>query len=455
MKRFALVFILALPMLSTACAQGNIYSGNNANIDASSDSGSDTADDTGTSADTGVDAFEDADINPDAEVEPIGLFAVESEIASLDNDVLVSDVEVVLASFPLLMTKAGPVVVMGQGNWFSSECCATGTIALRVDGEMQGTRASMGFQSHTQHPFAVDAVVNLYAGSHTVELIAWRSLGVGSFTVRATAQIAGLVGFSGAIQVLLEQDILVDAIDDFPITTLSLTHPGGDVYVEHTGTLERFTGDGDALSQFYLDGIWYSDALGINDLVTGYDEVAPVVIQDVFFNLPEGNHTLELRSSRLWYDTYQPDVTFNVKENSGLMAAWGTFTGHARTAVFEGIVGNESVVLSSTSFTLPDNHNGIVWVTVHGRWLDVENSGEGGLEAARLILDGNDVGPFAIQQFIEGYTISQRSFVLGYLARDLAPGNHTAGVSIRKAIPSDTNHNIPNLKAATLLSVLW
>jgi hypothetical protein len=186
-------------------------------------------------------------------------------------------------------------------------------------------------------------------------------------------------------------------------------------------------------------------------MVIGQDDIAPQSGHAIV-SLASGIHTFNLKSAKLDYPSNT--VAFNVGAGATLVTAWGNIAGHKETESKDQTFGNvQPADLASTTFDLPPGHNGRVWIAAQGRWLDLNNAGTGGLEAAVLVLDGREVGPFALQNFVSGKTMSQRNFALGYLAIDLAAGTHTVAVRVRPATPGGVN--MPNFTANAITVALW
>lgn len=376
-----------------------------------------------------------------------------SVMASLGSDRTVGAAAEVLASTTLVLTTAKPVLFHAAGNWFTASGVSIGRMQLRVDGAALPGNTSMQFNLAGQrHPFLVNGAETLAAGTHTVELVASRDAGAGTFTVQATAQVTALVGFGDVARLLTPAGASINGVTPVPVASLSRTTTGP-IYLEHAGTMQRVSGDGDAIAKIYGDGAWLSDStFGINDLVTGHDDIAPLGAHALWDPGP-GAHTFSLFTHKLDY-SYNT-VIFNAVPEATLVAAWGHLVGHATTNVLDVPVGNATTTLAVTNFTLPAGHPGRVWMVAQGRWLDLLNSGTGGLESAVLVLDNTQVGPWAVQAFENHMTQSQRNFSLGYLATSLSAGPHSLQLRVAKANPADPAHDLPNFAVSASTVVLW
>lgn len=371
---------------------------------------------------------------------------------SLSADRIVTDAQV-LAVARLVLLDSKPVVFHGVGNWFTDSGISIGRMQIRVDGIALPGNTSMLFTVAGQrHSFLVNGAEVLSAGNHTVELVASRDAGTGSFTVQASAQLTALVGFGDVAVVLTGSSAPISGVSPVQVSSMSRSTTGP-VYLEHAGTIQRVSGDGDAITKIYGDGGWLSEStFGINDMVSGQDEIAPLGAHALWAPRA-GTHIFAVYTHKLDY-SYNT-VTYKVVPEATLLAAWGNISGNATSNVLDVPVGNASVELGRRTFTLPAGHNGRVWVVVQGRWLDLSNSGTGGLESAILMLDNVPVGPFAVQSFHRDMTQSQRNFSLGYLASSLSAGDHTVKVRVAPANPADPHHNMPKFAVSASTVVLW
>lgn len=261
--------------------------------------------------------------------------------------------------------------------------------------------------------------------------------------------MTNLIGFANVQQLMNYSPVTISntSLTDVFSGNYSTTGP---VFLQSSATIQRLSGEGDAITQIFANGSWEGQ-LGINDMVIGQDDIAPQGGHAIV-SLASGIHTYELKSAKLDYPGNT--VAFNVGAGATLVTAWGNIAGYVKTESRDQTFGNKQPAdLDSTTFVLPPSHNGRAWIAAQGRWLDLKNAGTGGLEAAVLVLDGREVGPFALQNFVGGQTMSQRNFVLGYLAIDLAAGTHTVAVRVRPAMPDGVN--MPNFTANAITVVLW
>lgn len=374
-------------------------------------------------------------------------------MASLPFDRDVGTAPEVLASTPLVLAASKPVVFHAAGNWFTQSGVAIGRMQIRVDGTALPGNTSMLFaRAGQRHPFLVNGAATLTAGAHTVELVASRDAGSGSFTVQASAQVSALVGFGDVALLLSPPGAPISGVSPVQVSSMSRSTTGP-IYLEHAGTIQRVSGAGDAITKIHGDGLWLpNSSFGINDMLEGHDDIAPVGAH-ALWDPGAGPHTFALYAHKLDY-SYNT-VTFNVVAGATLLAAWGNIGGSAARNVLDVPVGNATSDLAVTTFTLPAGHSGRVWIVAQGRWLDLLSSGRGGLESAILVLDGAQVGPYAVQAFEDRMTQSQRNFSLGYLATSLSAGAHTVKIRVAKANPADPTHDMPSFAVSAHTVVLW
>lgn len=366
------------------------------------------------------------------------------------TDTSVGATQQVIASRTFMLSAAAPVLFHGCGNWFHQSGTAIAQVRIRVDGnDLSETSMLFNSVAGQRHPFMLQAVSTLGAGSHTVELVALRSAGTGTFTVQASSQVTNLVGFANVQQLMNYSPVTISNTSFTDVLSGNYSTTGA-VFLQSSATIQRLSGEGDAITEIFADGSWKGQ-VGINDMVIGQDDIAPQSGHAIV-SLASGIHTFNLKSAKLDYPSNT--VAFNVGAGATLVTAWGNIAGHKETESKDQTFGNvQPADLASTTFDLPPGHNGRVWIAAQGRWLDLNNAGTGGLEAAVLVLDGREVGPFALQNFVSGKTMSQRNFALGYLAIDLAAGTHTVAVRVRPATPGGVN--MPNFTANAITVALW
>ncbi len=385
-----------------------------------------------------------------------GLLAPGSASASLGRDTVVGGTTTVLAQTRVRLIEEGPVVLHAVGNTWGRGRPVTAQFQIRVDGRLAGGKARMAFLNGDQrHPFLLNGVATLGPGVHTVRLEAVRVAGAGEFNVQATAQLSALVGFKHAVQQIVRRDVRIDSKTPIPVLEREI-ETVGPVLIEHAGTLRRAINSGDGMTNIFIDGQWRS-SLGINDLVEGFDERAPVGALTTLNDTVPTRHRIGLRALKLFIPgRYENQVIFDVEPDTTLITAWGGVLGmKASDYAPDALVGDGSITVAPASFDLPAGHSGRVWVVAHGRWLEPPNTGLGGLEAARLEVDGRGVGAWVVQRFVRGATISQRNFALGYLATGLRPGRHEVRVRVQKALPDDRNHHMPSLVVQCNTVAVW
>lgn len=387
----------------------------------------------------------------------IGLIDTASKSATLPTDAIVGGTVMVLAALNVTLCESHPVFLHAAGNWFYQTGAPLGEMRVRVDGILQQSLTAMYFgQPGARHPFSLVAAVDLLGGRHTVELVAMRTLGTGSFVVQASTTLNALVGF-GAVRQAITPDVYIAENTVVESAQMNLS-PVGTVFLNHSGTVQRVNYFGDATSAIAIDGAGVP-SLGINDLVPGHEEIAPISAL-AMVDVVGGTHRFGVKSEQL--PGYK--VAFNLLHGSALVAAYG---GIASTNYKQVQSVDYSFSFSPTpapdpiyftapvTFTLPVGHNGNVWISVNGRWLDLEANHGGGLVAAVLELDGALVGPFAVQNFESQMTQSQRNFSLTHLAKSLgAGGQHTIRVRVSKA-QQGSIVDLPTFTVMPTIAVLW
>lgn len=387
----------------------------------------------------------------------IGLIDSVSKSAALPTDATVGATLMVLASLNVTLCEPHPVFFHAAGNWFYQNGAPLGEMRVRVDGILQPSLIAMYFgQPGARHPFSLVAATDLLGGSHTVELVAMRTLGTGSFMVQASTSLSALVGF-GAVRQAITSDVYV-AENTFVESAQMNLSPIGTVFLNHSGTVQRVNYFGDATSAIAIDGAGVP-SLGINDLVPGHEEIAPISAL-AMVDVAGGTHRFGVKSEQL--PGYK--VAFNLLHGSALVAAYGGIASANYRQVqsinysfpFSSTVTPDPVYFTTpVTFTLPAGHNGNVWISVNGRWLDLQANHGGGLVAAVLELDGALVGPFAVQNFESQMTQSQRNFSLTHLAKSLSAGaQHAVRIRVSKAWQGSVV-DLPNFTVMPTIAVVW
>lgn len=104
------------------------------------------------------------------------------------TDTSVGATQQVIASRTFVLSAAAPVLFHGCGNWFHQSGTSIAQVRIRVDGnDLSETSMLFNSVAGQRHPFMLQAVSTLGAGSHTVQLVALRSAGTGTFTVQASS----------------------------------------------------------------------------------------------------------------------------------------------------------------------------------------------------------------------------------------------------------------------------
>ena len=352
------------------------------------------------------------------------------------------------------------VIIAADGSWGSSEQ-STGEIEIYVDGEFF-SRQYMVFNppNSTLHPFSLRGAIKLTQGSHDVEMI-----------VRAAG--GEVVLLSGALTVLVVKDAYVENVSlEEQVIDCNVVSPGvsGDYSVNNcrplsaklnmaepatlvllfSGNFERLgSTQGDVMVQFrhLVNKKIHANpelSLGINDLVIGHDEATPIGIFSSLELVP-GENQVELAIGRLFVPTiYEPDLASLMTEGNIVVLAGDI---PVLNRYYPDVkIGDEPITLR-TMFYVPES--GLAWVMFMGRWLDLDNSGTGGEAKISLLVDDEEVGPSVQQGWIEGFTISQRSFVTTALVK-AKPGMHTAEMEI-----TTPNADMPALTMVGQLSVIY
>lgn len=334
----------------------------------------------------------------------------------------------------------GHVFLHGAGTWFYKDGAPLAEMRIRVDGNLLPNITAMYFgQPGARHPFSLVGAYDLAAGSHTIELVAMATLGSGNFMVLGSSQINVLVGF-GAVRQSVTGD--VDVPQGSTVSSAQMSpFTQGTVFLNHSGTIQRVDHSADATSFITVDGSTGPSSLGINDMVSLHDEIAPISAM-AMSSLSSSYHNFGLVSAQL--PGYP--LSFKLLHGSALVVAYGGIT--TSNSIFDRVdqkVGlpvpfppTNSVCPHPISFTLPAGHNGNVFISTNGRWYDEIATDAGGTVAAVLMLDGQQVGPIAVQRFEPQNTQSQRNFSLPYLAKGQSPGNHTVCVRVFKANTNET-----------------
>ena len=333
-----------------------------------------------------------------------------------------------------------------------------------------------GSAAPVAHSFRAVAALRLGAGLHSVALVA---NGSGDFVVGAGSNLSIMTNPAESIQ----SDVLKDDSAVIAINTPSLKNGVdalpfisiGDATIDvmagepivlmgagrsfYAGAGRK--GNGDAMWGLWIDGgeapannATYAD----NDMFEGAELQAPMFVQGLF-ELPEGKHRVTLgASAEPWPSELGVDgVRYRVGAGSRLIALHGGIKVAGHTvgidAAHESLRYNrfpyqcigsskgwegcpaigEDVMVSSGTISVPDGHNGVVFISGMTR-LQGDRHDKGGRFEMWLTVDGVKKGSVGVQQLSSPSAISTRTVAASFLAtgdNSLSPGKHSVQLHVR------------------------
>jgi len=324
-----------------------------------------------------------------------------------------------------------PILVQFTGTW----SCSTGSGNiygyLKIDGvNQENSIISQAFNyCPTAHSLLSHSAINLNEGTHTIEFFIKKSGNLKS-QINSGTFLTAFKGFEKIEQYPIPQ-VTVNSTAPISIFSINIPASSHSRLVEFSGSLQLTDAGasgmpgGDALTKIYLDDKWVGN-LGINDLLDIQDEFAPFSNQYLIQG-DNKTHKLELKAHRLYFNEYRNTVIFKFLPGSSIIIATASSNDLTQRAVTNDLFispSNSENTILSHNFIIPNNLSQDFLILGQGRWLEYNNEGSGTANAW-ITFDNNRVGSTASQQYKAGHSISQRTFQVSALLKDVQPGNHT------------------------------
>lgn len=344
------------------------------------------------------------------------------------------------------------------------------------------------------HSFRAISAVRLAPGPHVIALVA---NGSRAFIVGANANLSIMTEPAGKIEsAILHDDSPVIAVNTpsvrngidplrfISIGDATVDAKAGEPVVLLGAGRSFYAGvgrkdNGDAMWGFWIDGAeataneaTYAD----NDMFEGAELQAPMFVQG-FFEFSEGRHTVTMgASAEPWpADIGMDGVRYKVGAGSRLIALHGgiVVAGHSVAIDAErdfvqynrfpyqcvssskGWKGcpatNQDIQVSSGTITVPEEHNGIIFISAMTR-LQGDRHDQGGRFEMWLMVDGVRQGSTGVQELSSPSSVSTRTVAASFMTTGdsaLSPGRHVVQLYIRA-----TGHFI-HLAITRNMPILW
>ncbi|MHB9037817.1 MAG: hypothetical protein ACYC64_14255 [Armatimonadota bacterium] len=388
-----------------------------------------------------------------------------SQFVSLASDTYVSSNNQTILTQSITLSESKTVFVQADGRYYPSGA-ATSSMYISIDGTGYGSSSTMNWADSTnpcQHSFNCIAAVTLAAGTHTINLEAYRNNGV-AFIVGANSGMSIVVNPASTVNVAtLASDTGVynfttlnipqgSALPHTSMIGITTNNSSGRIVALGSGRMYRDSNySGDAMIGIYYDGYSLPTScatLSVNDLYQGAETQAPFYCQASIETT--GSHTLSLDATEFgWTGQGAEDpVRYRVGAASTLITMnggmtvsgsapldnltnywadyWPLASSQIPTPQYYAAMGAGKVITSAT-VNIPAGHNGVVMFMGKTR-LQADASDGGGTVFLYVAIDGVGLGTCGVQTIAYPNGESQRTICCSYLAAGanaLSVGNHT------------------------------